>query len=103
MVAVLKPQDNMGKPSKKAEANAPEEILDAPIAETTKEEAVEAEDVVAEKSPKEEIPSYVEEAMKSYPQYEKVWITPKGFVHPESSPKYLTDGAKLYTNKYYNK
>jgi len=41
--------------------------------------------------------------MKLYPQYEHLYITPKGFVHPSGVPEYLRKGAKLYKNKYYHK
>lgn len=40
--------------------------------------------------------------MRLYPQYEKIWITPKGFVHPEGAPQYLLKGAKLLKNKFFN-
>lgn len=43
------------------------------------------------------------ELMRLYPQYEKIWITPQGFVRPEGTPEYLLKGAKLYKNKFYNK
>lgn len=49
----------------------------------------------------EEIPAKVLELMRLYPQYEKIWITPNGFVRPEGTPQYLLTGAKLYTNKFY--
>lgn len=49
-----------------------------------------------------EVPANVLELMRLYPQYEKIWVTPKGFVHPEKAPKYLLEGAILYSNKFYN-
>lgn len=52
--------------------------------------------------PIEKISSRDMELMRLYPQYEKLWITPKGFVHPEGAPKYLLKGAKLFTNKFFN-
>ena len=50
----------------------------------------------------EPIPPFVENLMRLYPQYESIWVTPKGFVHPEGAPQYLVKDAKLYKNKYYN-
>ena len=50
----------------------------------------------------EEISSREAELMRLYPQYKKLWITPKGFVHPEGAPQYLLKGAKLFKNKYFN-
>lgn len=43
------------------------------------------------------------ELMRLYPQYEKFWVTPRGFVHPEGAPKYLIKDAKLLTNKFFHK
>lgn len=43
------------------------------------------------------------ELMRLYPQYEEIWITPDGFVHPKGAAKYLIQGATLYKNKFYNK
>lgn len=50
----------------------------------------------------EEISSRDAELMRLYPQYEKIWITPQGFVHPEGTPQYLLKGAKLLKNKFFN-
>lgn len=50
-----------------------------------------------------EIPENVDNLMRLYPYLEKLYVTPMGFVHSENAPKYLTDGATLYTNKYYKK
>lgn len=56
------------------------------------------------KAQKEEEPTVKEkELMKLYPHYEKVWITPNGFVHPEDAPEYMRRGAKLLKNIFYNK
>lgn len=49
-----------------------------------------------------EIPEHVEKLMKLYPQYEQLYVTPNGFVHPVGSPKYLVANATLYKNKFYN-
>ncbi len=43
------------------------------------------------------------ELMRLYPQYEEIWITSKGFVHPKGVPEYLLKDAKLFKNKYFNK
>lgn len=50
-----------------------------------------------------ELPANVIEKMRLYPQYEEIWITPKGFVHPVGVPEYLLKGATLYKNEFYNK
>lgn len=56
------------------------------------------------KTKKSEEPTDKEkELMKLYPHYEKVWITPNGFVHPECAPEYMRKGAKLLKNLFYNK
>lgn len=78
--------------------NEIEEIEEAPEAKKpakTKKASTESE-------PVEEISSRDVELMRLYPQYEKIWITPKGFVHPEGAPKYLLNGAKLLKNKFFN-
>lgn len=110
----------MGRSNKKTEENNPsisqqniEELKAAGIAvpgeEPTpeiKEEPVEEtkeEPVETAPETKEEIPQNVLQLMKLYPQYEEIWVTPKGFVHHKNSPAYLTKGATLYKNKYYNK
>ena len=64
----------------------------------------EAEQKSKDKAPKTgEITPEIDAILKLYPQYDKVYITPKGFVHPGNAPKYLTEGATLYVNKYFNK
>lgn len=85
----------------------PEEIqnsseIKAPIA--SPEEADEQPQIEVEENIIEEgkIPANVSELMRLNPQYEKIWVTPKGFVHPEGVPEYLLKGAKLYNNKYFN-
>lgn len=76
-------------------SNEIEEVEEAP--ETAKKATPSAKNEPAEKiSPREA------ELMRLYPQYEKIWITPKGFVHPEGTPAYLLKGAKLFKNKFFN-
>lgn len=92
----------MGRPSKKAEQSIKE--TEAIVPEETVSESINEKQKAPEKeAKKEEIPADVENLMRLYPQYENIWITPKGFVHPEGVPEYLIKGAKLYKNKYYNK
>lgn len=43
----------------------------------------------------------VDELMRLYPQYDEIWVTSNGFVHPKGVPAYLTKDAVLYKNKYY--
>lgn len=50
----------------------------------------------------EEIPAYADAAMKLYPQYQELWVSPKGHVHPKAASAYVTEDAVLYTNKYFN-
>lgn len=69
---------------------APEAPKPSKASKATKDESIE------EISPREA------ELMRLYPQYEKIWITPNGFVHPYGVPQYLLKGAKLYKNKFFN-
>lgn len=48
------------------------------------------------------IPADVERLMQLYPQYERIYVTNNGFVHPFGVPAYMVVGATLYKNKYYN-
>ncbi len=86
------------EPTPEAEAqpsNEIEEVEEAPkIAKEVK--------TSAKSEPAEEISPREAELMRLYPQYEKIWITPRGFVHPEGTPAYLLKGAKLFKNKFYN-
>lgn len=49
----------------------------------------------------EELPAKVDELLKLYPQYEEIWITIEGFVHPVGVPEYLLKNAIKYKNKYF--
>lgn len=82
-------------PAAEAQPNEIEEVEEAP--ETAKEEKS-----AAKSEPAEEISTRDAELMRLYPQYEKIWITPKGSVHPEGTPEYLLKGAKLFKNKFFN-
>lgn len=70
-------------------SNDPEEVKETPKVSKTKKS--------------EEPTDKEKELMKLYPHYEKVWITPNGFVHPEGAPEYMRRGAKLLKNLFYNK
>ena len=79
---------------------------------TVQEEQKEQDANESEHEPKEsadktdenkEIPHYVDKLMRLYPQYEELWITQHGFVHPAGAPKHVLNGATLYKNKYYKK
>lgn len=106
----------MGRPNKKTEAKPSslsqaniEELQAAgvqvpgvkPKPEVKAEEKPDKNPDVEEVQVKEDIPMKVLELMKIYPQYQKFWVTSKGFVHPENAPAYLTKGATLYENKYF--
>lgn len=75
------------------------------ILETQQEEiatSVTVEETKPEATEKTSEPTSRElELMRLYPQYDELWITPRGFVHHKSAPKYLTKGAKLFKNKFY--
>ena len=103
----------MGRPSKK---NDEMEATKAPISqepiETTGSSAeVEIPQKESEqKNPSKEnlndskeIPGKVLELMRLYPQYEEIWVTSDGFVHPKNVPAYRTKGATLYKNKFHKK
>lgn len=47
------------------------------------------------------VPENVEKLMRLYPQYDEIYVTPNGFVHPKNAPKYVIKDAALYKNKYY--
>lgn len=83
-----------------AEQSAPETEEQSEVKEPVKpvEEPHEAE-----VKSQENLPANIIAAMRLYPQYEEMWITPRGFVHPVGVPQYLLKGAKLYKNKFYNK
>lgn len=55
-----------------------------------------------QKAPEVEIPANVEKLMQLYPQYEQIYVTKNGFVHPFGVPQYMVADATLYKNKYYN-
>lgn len=52
--------------------------------------------------PETEVSPEVDKLMQLYPQYEQIYITKDGFVHPFGAPQYLIADAILYTNKYFN-
>ena len=86
---------------KNPEAKNPE--LENPELENPEAKNPELENPELEKETREvEIPEHVEKLMKLYPQYEQLYVTPNGFVHPVGSPKYLVANATLYKNKFYN-
>lgn len=58
-------------------------------------------EVEEQKSVNAEITPQVEKLMQLYPQYEQIYITKNGFVHPFGAPQYLIADATLYKNKYY--
>lgn len=86
----------MGRPTKKTE-----------VATTEPTEAIQEQTVAnkpaSSKANEVEIPANVLEAMRLYPQYEEIWVTPEGFVHPKGAAQYLIQKATLYQNKFYIK
>ncbi len=107
----------MGRTSKKVEtANVENQAAEMAQEEqnvtTAQEEQMEQDANESEHKPKEsadktnenkEIPHYADKLMRLYPQYEELWITPHGFVHPAGAPRHVLKGATLYKNKYYKK
>lgn len=69
------------------------------MARTSKKEGVDNEE---QKAPVTDIPANVEKLMQLYPQYEQIYVTKDGFVHPLGVPEYMVANATLYQNKYYN-
>ncbi len=92
----------MGRP-KKTETIQDPEILAPQIEEKNNPAPQIEEDATAVEQSEPQLPASVMKLMRLYPSYEEMWITPKGFVHPVGAPKYLTKGATLYKNKYFNK
>jgi hypothetical protein len=81
-----------------------EQNTDQPEEQEQPKPEAKAEQKSSGKAPKKgEITPEIDAILKLYPQYEKVYITPQGFVHPENAPEYITKGATLYVNKYFNK
>lgn len=75
-----------------------------PKTENTKVEDIEEAAVPPTKGDEtDEISPRDAELMRLYPQYEEIWITPDGFVHPKGASPFLLKGAKLFKNKFYNK
>lgn len=108
----------MGRPKKTETATVEEQKVDAtpevrdenptsesqPETETTTVGETEEVKVTTVKDDKtDEISPRDTELMRLYPQYEEIWITPDGFVHPKGASAFLLKGAKLYKNKFYNK
>ena len=106
----------MGRPSKKTsdtptqkveKTNVEQETPSVASNETESTPIENVEETKVEKvsssvaSDKKELTPEIEGIMKLYPQYERIYITKEGFVHPYGVPKHLTEGATLYTNKYY--
>ena len=60
-----------------------------------------AVDTAVDDKDSKNIPENVNELMRLYPQYDEIWVTSNGFVHPKGVPAYLTKDAVLYKNKYY--
>lgn len=99
----------MGRQKKTDATNAElpemEEVLDEMAPSEVEPEGTQEinEAPVQADEPQEDIPANVVAIMRLNPQYEELWITPRGFVHPVGAPEYLLKGAKLYKNKFFNK
>lgn len=51
----------------------------------------------------DQLPPYVELAMKSHPELESLYVNEKGFVFVNGTGAKMRGNAKLYSNKYYKK
>lgn len=91
--------------ARKKEDNAQEGVVNEAVETNEQTPSVTEEatkEPLAEEPKQENTPSeQILRIMKLYPQYEEMWITPNGFVHPKNAPKYCTKGATLYKNKFY--
>lgn len=90
---------------KGAEKQAAEGVVTPKEAEgTVAQEETEkaAEGVETREETGREVPENIEQLMRLYAQYEEIYVTKDGFVHPGGSPQYLVADATLYKNKYYN-
>lgn len=47
--------------------------------------------------------SIVDRMLALYPQYERAYVSKKGFVFPENTPEWQRGDAILYENKYFTK
>lgn len=95
----------MARTSKQSVSKTEEEVLEQQVTDEAKaaQETVEETPSQKESEKEEKIPQNVLRLMKMYPQYEEMYITPQGFVHPAGTPEYARKGAKLYKNKFFNK
>lgn len=95
----------MARTSKQSVSKTEEEVLEKQVTDEVKaaQENVEETPSQKETEKEEKIPQNVLHLMKMYPQYEEMYITPQGFVHPAGTPEYARKGAKLYKNKFFNK
>lgn len=89
----------MARPKKNEEANVEQAVQIIADVVETEAKAQSSEKTEPEKST--EPSAKVLNLMRLNPQYEEIWVTPHGFVHPKNAPKYCTAGATLYKNKYY--
>lgn len=62
--------------------------------ETTEKEA-------KENIQESKVPDFVDNLLRLYPQYEEMWVTPSGSVHPKAVPEIYRKEATLYKNKYH--
>ena len=67
------------------------------IEQTTKADVADKK-VIAEA---DDVPENVLNLMCLYPQYERVYVSTKGFVYTENTPEAMRGDAILYVNKFY--
>ena len=76
--------------------------------DTEKGDGADNEEVSKPQKPKKAdkkpvITEFIDEILQLNPQYERMYISSKGFVYPEGTPEYQRKNAVLYENKYFNK
>lgn len=70
---------------------------------TTKETDAAAETETIEEEAQEEIPSWVDKVLKSFSNFDELYVTKSGGVLSKNTPKHLVTSATLYKNPYYKK
>ena len=68
-----------------------EQTAETKVEDTTKETA------------QEEIPTWIDKILKSFNNFDELYITKNGGVFTKGSPKNLVASATLYKNPYYKK
>lgn len=57
----------------------------------------------AKETAQEEIPTWIDKILKSFKNFDELYITKNGGVFTKGTPKHLVASATLYKNPYYKK